>query len=111
MLEAALRTGKWNKSWNPNDVSNQAMEAVWQLFDDDPPNPQTTNAEDKIVFRILTHFRSIISAYPKTDAWLNSRSDSFAAYLLNNRKGKGMPLQRVGDQELTAIFKTVLSKI
>lgn len=106
-LETALRNNNWKTSWDEDVVSGQARASVWNLLDYDPANPSSVDEVDEIATRIVTHFKSIVSAYPNTDKWLNKREEYFTTYLEAHRDDVGMPLKKVKSKQLDAIFKKV----
>jgi len=108
-VETALRTDSWKDYWDQDVVSDQCRYSVWRLLDYDPPNPTDDNERNNIAIKIVTHFKSIISAYPLTDSWLNKRSDYFTTYMEAHRDDVGMPLAKVKPKELNAIFELVRS--
>lgn len=110
-VEKALRTNKWKESWNEDIVSNQVRYRVWRLLDYDPTNP--TSQEDKITIanKIVTHYKSIMSAYPLTNKWLNEREDYFQTYLEGHRDDIEMPLKQLDSSNLEEVFNLVASEL
>ncbi|MEH1973460.1 MAG: DUF4157 domain-containing protein [Nostoc sp.] len=106
-VEKALRNDKWNKSWNNDIVSDQVRYGVWKLLDYDPKNPTSEEEIATIANKIITHYKSIVSAYPLTDRWLNEREDYFKTYLDAHRDDVGMPLRQVKASNLETIFNFV----
>ncbi|MBE8991329.1 DUF4157 domain-containing protein [Nostoc sp. LEGE 12450] len=108
-VEKALRTDKWKESWDEDIVSNQVCYGVWRLLDYNPTNP--TSQEDRITIanKIVTHYKSIMSAYPLTDKWLNEREDYFQTYLEGHRDDVEMPLKQVDSSNLEQVFNLVAS--
>lgn len=103
-VETALRTDSWKDTWDEDVVSEQCRYGVWRLLDYNPSNPSNDDERKEIAIKIVTHFKSIISAYPKTESWLGSRNDYFTTYMKAHRDDVGMPLSKVKPTELEAIF-------
>ena len=106
-VESALRTDSWNKSWDEDTVSEQCRYYVWRLLDYAPAEPESDEDRAVIATKIITHYKSIMSAYPKVERWLNGREDYFSTYLEAHRDDAGMPLKGITPKELTKILKLV----
>lgn len=110
-VETALRTKSWNPEWDDETVANQCRASVWRLLDYDPPNPGSDEALETVINNVLTHFKSVISAYPKVEHWLGSNGYFFVTYLEEHRDAEGMPLQRLKKEQFDAVFEQVHGRL
>ncbi|WP_322044092.1 DUF4157 domain-containing protein [Paraburkholderia sp. J67] len=107
LVETTLRRGEWENTWVAATIADQCRALVWQLLDYQPADPTDDQEEAAIAKVIITHFKSIVSAYPNLDAWLNHRGAYYTSYLEAHRNNAGMPLLKVGQPQLTRIFELV----
>lgn len=110
VVESALRNNDWKDSWDEDVVSDQCRYSVWRLLDYNPSEPADEDDRKAIIKVIVTHYKSILSAYPHVNQWLVKRNDYFQTYLEAHRDDSGMPLKQVKPKTLSAIFTDVLKE-
>jgi hypothetical protein len=112
VVEAALRAGTaFPAAWTAHGVSveDQVRNAMWRLLDYHPSGMGSSSSSgmDPVTKAVLTHYHSMRSGYPLTFAWLTDNGHYLVDYLMNNRKGDGMPLGELTDTELKGVIETV----
>ncbi|WP_204034149.1 hypothetical protein [Micromonospora qiuiae] len=92
-------------TWGTDDaIADQVRHMMWRLLDYDPPPTATPKTVTAV---LITHYRSLWSAYPYTFDWLTAKNRLLRKYLIDHHGEPGLPLRRWTVADLKPIFDDV----
>jgi hypothetical protein len=104
-METALRSG--TAGGYGNNEKAQAVHDMWALLDYDPPDPAGQDQLDAISARILTHFKSMRTAFPRVFNWLSGDANYWLLPYLRANRHITTTLQRVSGANLLLVENAV----